>query len=145
MCFKQESILGIPKICWCGTRIKDVANGYPFVSRSAATQTRRDKLFRNRFQLHQMSTSCTSSGNIVVSFEWLELSVRKKLLSSVRQACRSYPFQNNPTNFSNCSWQSVEKTQGVIIIRTKKKSSAVGVSASRSKKKKVQRTAKLLS
>ena len=49
----------------CDLSLENAANGQPFVSRSAATQTRRDRFFE-RLQLHQTSTSCTSSENIVI-------------------------------------------------------------------------------
>ena len=148
MCFEPKST-GDPKVL-CSTKITSKRNSSmqgmnrsaincdltlenvrkPFVSHSAATQTRWGRLFE-RLQLHQTATSCTSSENIVLPSNGSSYPFKKKTidirskgspeLSDLKQLSTFRTARRNPLKTPD-------------VIRAKKKSSAVRASASRSKK-----------
>ena len=132
MCFEQKSSRD-PKVL-CSSRIKsekqkncdlsleNVANGLPFVSRSApSTQTRWEKAVGTAPATSDISTMYQFR-KYCHPFEWLELSVRKARWSN--------PFRNNRQLFELLVAILWKKD----VIRAKKKSSAVRASEAVSKK-----------
>ena len=91
--------------------LENVANGWRFVSRLAATQTRLNRLFE-RLQLHQKSTSCTSLKNIIIPSNGSSYPF-KRTSQSFERLAGAIRFETI-VNFSNCSSQSIEKMQDVI-------------------------------
>ena len=91
----------------CDFSPENVANGLPFASRSAATQTRRDRLFE-RLQQHQMSTS-------------MMYQFRKycRMVRAIRSKNHWHPFERLArairsiiiANFSNCTihWKNTRR------------------------------------
>ena len=77
----------------CDLSLENAANGQPFVSRSAAARTRRDRLFE-RLQLHQTSTSCTSSENIVIPSNGASYPFKKSVNRSKGSPELSVPKQS---------------------------------------------------
>ena len=73
----------------CRLSFENVTNGQPFISRSAATQTRWVRLFE-LLQLYHIPVQ-----KILSSLRMARAIRSNQLSSSVRKDRRSYPFQNN--------------------------------------------------
>ena len=113
VCFEQRSIADPKVLCstklkskrnssrlvmhreakYCGLSVENVANGQPLVSRSAATQTRWDRLFK-RLQLHPTSTSCSNSEIVVIPSN-VSSYLFKNTIVIPSKGSRNYSFQSN--------------------------------------------------
>ena len=115
MCFEQKSTTDPKVLCRTGIKSKrnssrldmhretkncdllleNVVNGQPFVSRSAATQTRQDRPFE-QLQQHQ-TTPCTSSENIVIPSNGSSYQFKKTIVIGSKDSTELSIPKQSPT------------------------------------------------
>ena len=98
----------------CDLSLENVANGFPFVSSTAAAQTRWDRLFRKRLMVHHVPVQ-----KILSSLRMARATRSKTFLSTVGKDRRSYPFQNHRQLFELLVAFRVEKHETSYVQKKK--------------------------